>query len=627
MATTEIKTLEKLVKEILEKVKNIGEQKSKENYNEAFDKLNTKLETIDERLATPKSEDNVSAEIISKFDQLNAEIEKNAQNYIQEIQKAFDNYKQNQSEFLSNEDMQNPEIKKFVLDINNELQDIRNQFSKFNAEFTDISLNTSMAVSKEVISLKNHVLALNDSIENVKKEFFENGSFSKLEEIYNTSYNSFKNDVYSILAKITDVSNDALKKIDEFSEELKTFEGLELSIGEILQNQQKEKAEILKIIHNSIEDENKKLLPQIMQLINSISFDESAEEIKDGLYAINENLGIVNQNIETSSSSTKKILGQIDDVSSLVKGDLIDKLSQMNVYLSDVSNDFASLVKGSKGESDTYIYSLLDLESDISRVRVILDELNHTIQDDRSLAQSVTRNISDKIANLNSFVEQTSLLYTSPDYKEILTQFDALNDDITSISKRTNKLILNSDDASEKLQKNIEDFQKILVKICDTVKNFENSSILKTLNLKTDNMHKMLKCSIQSDKAMNEAFIYLANWIDTTSDEIKNIKDSLSLLNKEVQSNIKSEETETTDFAKIEKLLKETNKKIAENTKRIDSVEENLNSISVITTTLEYVSSQVQVINEKLNSNKTLTNKIDKMEKQIQQLLSFVEEE
>ena len=134
----------------------------------------------------------------------------------------------------------------------------------------------------------------------------------------------------------------------------------------------------------------------------------------------------------------------------------------------------------------------MDLESDISKVRIILDELNHTIQDDRSLAESVTKNISDKISNLNSYVEQTSLLYTSPDYKEILMQFEALNDDITSISKRTNKLILTSDDASEKLQKNIEDFQNIMVKISETVKNFENSSVFKNLNIKTDNIFYVL---------------------------------------------------------------------------------------------------------------------------------------
>ena len=42
---------------------------------------------------------------------------------------------------------------------------------------------------------------------------------------------------------------------------------------------------------------------------------------------------------------------------------------------------------------------------------------------------------------------------------------------------------------------------------------------------------------------------------------------------------------------------------------------------------MEYIAAQVQIINENIAANKTMSKKIDKMEKQIQQLLSFVEEE
>ena len=723
MATTEIKTIEKLVKEILEKVKNIGEQNSQGDLGEAFEKINTKLETIDERLCVPNANENISAEIISKVEKL----DEKTQDYLKEIQTAFENFKKNQSEILSEEVDETSDIKDFMLVITNELSELKTQFENFNTEFTDININTGMAVSKEIISLKNHVLALNDSVENIKKEFGKikpkEDDFKLTEEMFNTSFNNFKNDVYSVLAKITDTSNDNLQKISDLSDELKTFEGLEMSIGEVIENQQKNKTEILKVFQNNIEEENKKLLPQIMQLINSISFDESAEDIKDGIFTVNENLNTVNSNIETNSKTTGKILGKVDDISkrlkkpntelktlvkdsykelmtlikntsgdvktfvkdsddeilnlikgneeaiktflkdnneeiknsfkgngeeiqtylkdnneeiktyikdsndgivNLVKQDLVDKLTQMNMFLSDVSNDFALLTKGTKGDSDNYLYSLLDLESDISKVRVILDELNNTIQDDRSLAKSVTKNISDKISNISSFVEQTALLYTSPDYKEILSQFDALNDDITSISKRTNKLILTSDDASEKLQKNIEDFQNIMVKISETVKSFENSAVLKNLGAKTDNIQKLLLNSIQSDKAINEAFVYLANWVDITSEEIKNIKNDLAYIKNLFKDNTKTEKDESYNSVKIEKYLKETNKKLDENIKKIDLLEERINENAAIMSTLEFVSAQVQVINDTFN---TKCKKLDKMEKQIQKLLSYVEED
>ncbi|MBQ7450548.1 hypothetical protein IJS77_03950 [bacterium] len=626
MASTELKTIEKLVKDILEKVEKTDEQKINEEYEETFEKLNSKVE-----------------EISTKF-------EEKTENYIKELQDALEKIQNCRTESDNTDNSNN--IKDFTSIITNELLELKEQFEKFNTEFTDISLNTGMAVSKEVVSLKNHVLALNDSVENIKtkleeykaNEYSADKVLSDVEDVYQTAFGNFKKDVYMVLAKITEAVNDSLVNIDKLSEELKTFEGLELSVGEIIENQQKNKTEILKVFKNNIEEENKKLLPQIMQLVNSISFDESAEEIKDGLYAVNENLGIVNKNIEIGSKSTEQILGQIDDITknvktsneeitTLVKEDLVNKLSQMNNFLSEVSNDFTALTKGTKEETNDYLYSLLDLESDISKVRVILEELNNTIQDDKSLAESITKNISDKISNLNTYVEQTSLIYTSPDYKQILTQMDTLNDDITSISKRTNKLILTSDDSSEKLQRNIEDFQKILEKISETVQNFEKSPVLKNLNTKTDSIQKLLTTSIQSDKAMKEAFGYLANWIDITSEEIKTIKTTVLLTEKTVKEIVKTPQKEDKSpeiLTNIEELLQTVNKKLDENSARITAIEEkiskpvdNKKEISVI----EKLSEQIQEINENIIANKTMSKKIDKIEKQIQQLLSFVEED
>ena len=65
---------------------------------------------------------------------------------------------------------------------------------------------------------------------------------------------------------------------------------------------------------------------------------------------------------------------------------------------------------------------------------------------------------------------------------------------------------------------------KILQKISLTVKNFDKSSIIKNISLRTDNIQKMLDVSLQSDKAINEAFIHLAGWVDETSVEMENIK-------------------------------------------------------------------------------------------------------
>ena len=607
MATTDIKKLENLVKEILEKINNFDGQ--------VPDKAS-------------------SAEFTKKLEALNKKFDKKSKDVINEIQVMLEKYKNTEDELIINTDPEvAKDIKGFVAVITNEMMELKEQFEKFSTEYSDLTINTSMTASKEIFSLKNCVLALNDTMDSIKEKFAsydfkeeltpsisENVSISVIESL-NSYLGDFKNEIFNLLAKISE-------SIKNVIDNQKIFEGIELSLGEIIQTQQKNKEEILKIISTNISDEHKKLLPQILQMINGITFDDAAEEIKDGIYAVNENIGIVNKNVETSSMASKKILEKFEDLNKTFdKSEIAEKIAKIDSVLESVSAEFNVITKGSRLDTGDYVYTLLDLESDISKVRVVLNELNNTINDDRSLAESVTKNLSDKIANVNSFIEKTAKLYADTDYKSLLAQFDTLNDDITSISKRTNKLILTSDDSAVKLQKNIEDFQNIMKKISNTVENFEKSNILKALVERTEYLKKFMKSSIQSDNAINEAFMYLASWIDNTTVEIENIQKGITEVKQksyekdldEIKSLIKTNEgtSNECDLSKIEKLIKDTNKKISDNTSRIDALEEKF----------DLLISQVQTINDNITLNKTSNKKIDKIEKQIQQLISYVEED
>ncbi len=698
MAATDIKNLEKLVKEVLEEVKGNGD-KPAEGYSEALEKINDKLTAMEDKLSSNVTADKISEEIISKVEEIKDKFEKQSDDFVNELHSKIEKFHQNGDVDLS-EPYSNvsDSIKDFVSIITNEMMELKAQFEKFNTEFTDINLNTNMAISKEVVSMKNCMLSLNDAIDSIKAKL-ENYNLEEalppvisgkvtenvtkeMNDLIASYFNGFKNEVFVILAKISDGITAVLNND-------KIVEGLEVSIGEVIHNQQKNKEDILKIIKNNISEENKKILPQILQMINSISFDNSAEEIKDGLFAINENLGVVNKNIASSAKVSEQIKKQFTEVNKNVaasksniidvvqndigdklseinksidslsqsdvfdkinkidytvdnltgnieKSEIINKISKIDSVLESVSAEFDIITKGSKIGTGEYFYTLLDLESDISKVRIILDELNNTIQDDRSLAESVTKNLSDKIANVNSFIEKTSKLYADPDYKSILQQFDALNDDITSISKRTNKLILTSDDSAVKLQKNIEAFQNIMKKISTTVENFENSTVLRAIAERTVVIQKLLKNSLQADNAMNEAFIYLASWIDSTSEQIEFIKQELAEIKEKsydknfdevkkavntgfttVNNNITSLDFPDFDISKIEKLIKDSNKKYVENLEKMNILEEKVDTLI----------NQMKVVNESSNVNKANVKKIDKIEKQIQQLLSYVEEE
>ena len=638
MATADLKNLEKLVNEVLENIKGLGAKKAPKNYDKTLKSISTKLDNIEEKLPLNIEGDGSSPEIVDKIEQITENLKRQTEDFIKEIQFAFENY-QNNNELLNPQDAQISEnIKDFVSIVTNEITDLKKQFEKFNTDFTEININTSMTVSKEILSMKNSVLALNDTIDSIKEKiesFNLKDELSPLisQDVTNsvtealTAYlNNFKTEVFNLLAKVSD-------GITSIIDKQKILEGIELSIGEIRDGQYKNKDDIIKIISSNIAEENKKLLPQILQIVNSISFDDAAEEIKDGLYAVNENLGIVNKNIETGAQASSQILEQvstmskeINDISSslpkaevfskldetvqdISKAEIINKVLKIDAVLDAISAEFNMLTKGSKVGTGDYNYTLLDLESDISKVRIILDELNTSVKDDKNLSESVA-----------AFVEKTSKLYSDPDYKAILEQFDTLNDDITSISKRTNKLILTSDDAAVKLEKNIQDFQNLMVNINNTVQRFENSNVLKSLLERTGNIHKVVKNSLQSSNAINEAFVYLASWIDNTSEEIKDIKNEIAEIKDIV---VKNNETPKDDFSskalqefsKIEKLIKETGKK--EDNSDIKDIKESINSLA----------NQIQTLNETVSANKSMNKKIEKMEKQIQQLLTFVEEE
>ena len=178
--------------------------------------------------------------------------------------------------------------------------------------------------------------------------------------------------------------------------------------------------------------------------------------------------------------------------------------------------------------------------------------------------------------------------------------------------------------------------------------------MLKVLVERTNIIQKLLKTSQQSDNAINEAFIYLATWIDNTSEQIEFIKNELSEIKEKsfekdfsdikkyikdssnttitisnknteqmaaalsaIENNITSIELPDLDLSKIEKHIKEANKRFMENSSRIDNLDEKLDTLI----------SQINVLNENIAINKANSKKIDKIEKQIQQLLSYVEEE
>lgn len=98
---------------------------------------------------------------------------------------------------------------------------------------------------------------------------------------------------------------------------------------------------------------------------------------------------------------------------------------------------------------------------------------------------------------------------------------ESTNDDISSISKRTNKLIILADEAQNAYNNNVEKFKNLTSQIIAQINNLTKlgqdfSNIINKQNLTLNNINNL-----------NEAFIYLGTWIDEVDVVFKNIQENV----------------------------------------------------------------------------------------------------
>ncbi len=367
-----------------------------------------------------------------------------------------------------------------------------------------------------------------------------------------------------------------------------------------------------------IRQELKQLKEQFVRnltgVFENISFIEESEEIQNVIYdnvsEIKDEIFKLKQDIvENSNSNT----------------DVDEKFDKLKNILESITTGATA------DESSKYVYTLPDVETDIAKMRMAISDIGDMLK----------KNKEDGF-----------------DVVERLDTIDDIRDDISSISKRTNKLILTSDDVNKNLQANIAEFKKILEGVNRSCNRFNSTQI----NQNIVDVKALVMSSLKSDKILNEAFMHLAEWIDDSArtmnaidsqvqENAKNITNLQSDLTKiydktddfyektnEIalvknaieELTIKLDKKNDIDYSKslyeIEYGLDKLSDKLDVQELKIKSLEKKLESISTaqpgseeISSLLEFIASQVSAANENSRSNKLLLQKIDVMEKQMTQ--------
>lgn len=340
------------------------------------------------------------------------------------------------------------------------------------------------------------------------------------------------------------------------------------------------------------------------------------DELLGKLQNIENSLGdvdIAKSNQDIKESIMAAIVSVFEQVSFVeeteeIKDFVEEKTDEINKHLQEVREQLKQIANGG-GEGLDYSYTLQDVESDIAKLRLALSDIsNSTSKDD-------INDLSENINKIASSVEGLKSSLTPDQMFDLKEDIEKLNEDIISISSRTNKLLLTSDESYKALNSGLDKFSNVVSELEERISYLDNSEISERIEKKIDTIKSMAVSSGNTDKVFHQVLMYMGEWIDSASEDMASITEKVSEINevKNMISELKDSMPEKTS------LLEELEAKFENQESRIDRLEM---KIEKILSTLE----------EK--DDMMLNNKVDKIEKQlsrlsinIEKLASYVDEE
>ncbi len=426
------------------------------------------------------------------------------------------------------------------------------------------------------------------------------------------------------------ISGESIASAQQIKQLSSSLENLKTELNNLIINEQGQQIEI------ALQNLQTKFVTQLVQVAGNISFEEQADDINDNITSVSNE--IKDEISGITSGITEHLSNLKIDITKLQKDTengseeivtSIDKINEtLKAGVSEEINNLASKIKlltnGFREDND-FSYTLPDVESDIAKIRADLSNIQRTLINPDSLTEDHSLDIATRLNDLKAVVQKMQDSPITHQVAEIKELFGGLCEDISSISKRTNKLIISSDEVTKKLLSNISAFTALINTFDKQSKAFYNSTLLKDINKKVETITKGTEAIVQSNNAMNEAFVYMGEWIDTASDSFDNLQNDIS----KIKKTLLSDEQNLTE--KIEMQLSEINNKIDievnninqklnEQQSCINKIIEQQADSQELKSLLEFVASQVSITNEKMIENEQLTQKILNMEKQLKKI-------
>lgn len=488
-----------------------------------------------------------------------------------------------------------------------DIQDIKNYTEKMFFQGTEVLKEEMWAVKDTVADVKKNTLSaekFDEKINELKSQITEDLTDTISTESVATAeqINQINTNLDNLKRNISDtIYTESLSQSNQINEISSTIEDLRKDLSEIILNEQ---AEQINIALNALQT---KFVTQLVQIADNISFEEEADEINENLLHCSED---IKEKISSNISDIKEEISQLKEVSGGADTEILSLLEQIDEAVkTDINQDLKTLISGFKlltsglKEDKDYVYTLPDVESDLSKIRLDLTNLHKLLANTEADNSEAGDDILTKLNLIKSKLEKMENSPLSAEIAEVKSLFTGLNEDVSSISKRTNKLILSSDELSKTLKANIDNFSSLIKTFEKQSKEFYNSAFVNNLDKKIDNLNRTTTSLMQSDKVLNEAFMYLAEWIDTASTSFEEIKSEID----EIKGTLVTDENNLTE-------------RIESADVRLKKLVEQQNETKEIKSLLEYVAAQVNMTNEKIAENDKLAQKIASMEKQLKKI-------
>ena len=509
--------------------------------------------------------------------------------------------------------------KKFTDTIVDKYEEIKMISSQYNQSFENIQtsvdgiLNEFKSTKNEINAtmqtimdgISNSINSLNVSFADLKEQIL-NKSF---DEAFQTSLNNqisgienLVKEQFGYLEDISDLCCNNLPELTEMNTLVKY--SIQQSITDLTN-----KVDAQDISWNEELTKLKSdIITQFLNIFNQISFVAEQEEILDFIQEKHSELITILSHIVTTIDNVDAVKDNV-----AVVDNKIDSLKEDI----DLINEKITSIISSDGNID-YVYSLQDLESDIANLRLILNEMKSS-NNSKELEELVT-----STNDIYKLVESLKTEMPKFEYDEFKKDFETLSEDIVSISTRTNKLILASDESHKCLQDNLQEFKLVINDLDERTRNFAHESGIDRLDNKLCAINNMIQNGAKTNQVFNQVFEYLAEWVDKAGEQITTISDKVETLDdigqiKVMLEDLKAEAEDNTESTELIEALSNVFEKQA---KRISSLEAKLDRV-IVETTISNKNSKIDMTPFENTLNSFLVAIDDKMSSQQEKINSL----